>query len=275
MYPSGKTQNAEHVDYLPLFLVVAGIMILSLIVLMFFVNEVQLHEKMLAYEKAHPEENLAVGTEDHTERLPKEVKKSLILLLFSVALWYMGYNAMETWFTTYADAVWNLGLGDASLCLTIATAGAIVFFIPSGMLAGRLGRRKTILLGILLLSGSFFSVFGYTCISDEFRSFLYILFFLVGVGWAFINVNSLPMVLEMCRGSETGRFTGYYYTFSMIAQVATPICAGALLEHVSYMTLFPYCAAFVLLAFVTMLFVRHGDTKVQVRRGLEAFEDMD
>ena len=275
MYPSSAVQDAEHVNYLPLFLVVAGIMILSLIVLMFFVNEVQLHEKMLAYEAAHPEENLAVETEAHKEELPWEVKKSLIFLLISVALWYMGYNAMETWFTTFADAVWHLGLGDASLCLTIATAGAIVFFIPSGIAASRLGRRKTILFGILLLSASFFSVFAYTCFSHEFRSFLYILFFLVGVAWAFINVNSLPMVLEMCKGSETGRFTGYYYTFSMIAQVATPIFAGALLEHVSYMTLFPYCAVFVLLAFVTMLFVRHGDTKAAVKRGLEAFEDMD
>ena len=275
MYPSSAVQDAEHVNYLPLFLVVAGIMILSLIVLMFFVNEVQLHEKMLAYEAAHPEENLAVETEAHKEELPREVKKSLIFLLFSVALWYMGYNAMETWFTTFADAVWHLGLGDASLCLTIATAGAIVFFIPSGIAASRLGRRKTILFGILLLSASFFSVFAYTCFSHEFRSFLYILFFLVGVAWAFINVNSLPMVLEMCKGSETGRFTGYYYTFSMIAQVLTPVLAGALLEHVSYMTLFPYCAVFVLLAFVTMLFVRHGDTKAAVKRGLEAFEDMD
>lgn len=275
MYPSSRTQDAAHVDYLPLFLVVAGIMILSLIVVMFSVNEVELHAKMLAYEQAHPEENLAVETEAHEEKLPKDVKRSLILLLISVALWYMGYNAMETWFTTYADAVWNLGLGDASLGLTIATAGAILFFIPSGWAASRLGRRKTIMCGILLLSAAFFGVFAYTCISHEFNRLLYILFFLVGVGWAFINVNSLPMVLEMCKGSETGRFTGYYYTFSMIAQVATPICAGALLEHVSYMTLFPYCAGFVMLAFVTMLFVRHGDTKVQAKRGLEAFEDMD
>ncbi|MBP0966120.1 MAG: MFS transporter, partial [Oscillospiraceae bacterium] len=107
MYPSAGTQDAEHVDYLPLFLVMAGIMILSLIVVMFFVNEVQWNAQMLAYEKAHPEENLAEETDDHQEALPKEVKKSLCFLLISVALWFMGYNAMETWFTTYADAMWN------------------------------------------------------------------------------------------------------------------------------------------------------------------------
>lgn len=275
MYPSSKTQNAEHVDYLPLFLVMAGIMILSLIVVMFFVDEVKWNAEMLAYEAAHPEENLAVETAEHKEELPKEVKRSLILLLFSIALWYMGYNAMETWFTTYADAMWNMGLGDASLCMTITTAGAIVFFIPSGVVASKIGRKKTIMGGILLLSGCFFGVFIYTCFTHKFHPALNILFFLVGVAWAFINVNSLPMVLEMCKGSEVGRFTGFYYSFSMTAQIATPIFAGALLEHVSIMTLFPYCAAFVLLAFVTMLFVRHGDTKAEVKRGLEAFEDMD
>ena len=275
MYPSSKTQDAAHVDYLPLFLVMAGIMILSLIVVMFFVNEVQWNAQMLAYEKAHPEENLAEQTDGQQEKLPKDVKKSLLFLLASVALWYMGYNGMETWFTTYADAMWNIGIGDASFSLTIATAGAILFFIPSGILASKIGRRKTIMSGILLLSASFFCVFAYTCAFHEFHSVLYILFFLVGVAWAFINVNSLPMVLEMCKGSEVGCFTGLYYTFSMTAQIVTPVCAGALLEHVSYMTLFPYCAVFVLLSFVTMLFVQHGDAKIEAKRGLEAFEDMD
>ena len=275
MYPSARTQDAEHVDYLPLVLVMAGIMILSLIVVMFFVNEVQWNAQMLAYESAHPEENLAEKTDGQKEQLPKDVKRSLLFLLVSVALWYMGYNAMETWFTTYADAMWNIGIGDASFSLTIVTAGAILFFIPSGITASKIGRKKTILGGILLLSACFFGVFAYTCVRSEFHILLYVPFFLVGVAWALINVNSLPMVLEMCKGSEVGRFTGFYYSFSMTAQIMTPVCAGALLEHVGYQTLFPYCGGFVLLAFVTMLFVRHGDTKAAAKRGLEAFEDMD
>ena len=275
MYPSAKTQDAAHVDYLPLFLVMAGIMILSLIVVMFFVNEVRWNAEMLACENEDPTEKPAAENETKKEKLPKDVKMSLLFLLFSIALWYMGYNAMETWFTTYADAMWNMGLGDSSLCLTIATAGAIVCFIPSGITASKIGRKKTIMGGILLLSASFFGGFAYTCVFREFHSPLYILFFLVGAAWAFINVNSLPMVLEMCKGSEVGRFTGYYYTFSMTAQIATPVLAGTLLERVSCMTLFPYCAAFVLLSFVTMIFVRHGDVKIEAKRGLEAFEDMD
>ena len=139
MYPSSRTQDAEHVDYLPLVLVMVGIMILSLIVVMFFVNEVKWNAQMLDYERAHPEENLAEKTDGQKEQLPKDVKRSLLFLLISVALWYMGYNAMETWFTTYADAMWNIGIGDASFSLTIVTAGAILFFIPSGIAASKIG----------------------------------------------------------------------------------------------------------------------------------------
>ena len=79
----------------------------------------------------------------------------------------------------------------------------------------------------------------------------------------------------MCRGSDVGKFTGYYYTASMLAQVITPVAAGTLMRHVGYFILFPYAAFFVALSFVTMCFVRHGDSKAVAKRGLEAFEDMD
>lgn len=274
MYPKSKTEGLEHVNYIPLFMVVAGIMIISLIIVMFAVNEVKLNTEMLEYEAAHPEENLAGENESGKEVLPKAVIKSLVFLLLSIALWFMGYNAMETWFTTYANHMWAMSLGDASLCLTIATGGAILSYIPSGIIASKLGRKKTIIIGVLLLAACFFGGYVYSLFFDYFQLPLYALFFLVGVAWAFINVNSLPMVLEMCKGSDVGKFTGLYYTFSMTAQIITPIAAGALLD-VGYMTLFPYCAAFVFLSFITMLFVKHGDSKAEAKKGLDAFEDMD
>jgi MFS family permease len=134
------------------------------------------------------------------------------------------------------------------------------------------GRRKTIRLGTLLLTTAFASAFVYTLVANQFSPLLYVLFTLVGVGWAFINVNSLPMVLEMCKGSEVGKFTGLYYTFSMTAQIMTPIVAGRLLENVGYTTLFPYAAIFVFASFITMGLVRHGDNKVEAKKGLEAFD---
>ena len=104
---------------------------------------------------------------------------------------------------------------------------------------------------------------------------LYVLFLLVGLAWASINVNSLPMVVEMCKGSEVGKFTGLYYTFSMSAQIITPIVAGWLLRNVSYRALFPYAAVFVFASFLTMGFVRHGDNKVPAKKGLEAYDVED
>ena len=268
-----KTNSGVYTSYLPLFLIVGGIMLVSLAIVMFCVNEPKLVVEQKKYEQAHPEENLATVTENG-EELPKDVKRSLAFILVSIALWFIAYNGVSTWFSVYASSSWNMSLGQANLCLTIATAGAIFTYIPSGSIASRIGRRKTIRLGTLFLTAAFASSFVYTLISDQFSPILYGLFTLVGIGWALINVNSLPMVLEMCKGSEVGKFTGLYYTFSMSAQIATPIVAGWLLENISYKALFPYAAIFALGAFFTMGFVKHGDNKVEGKKGLEAF-DMD
>ena len=111
--------------------------------------------------------------------------------------------------------------------------------------------------------------------SNTFSPVLYVLFILVGMAWACINVNSLPMVVEMCKGSDIGKFTGYYYTASMTAQILTPMLAGTLMRHISYQVLFPYGAFFVACSFMTMLMVRHGDAKAEAKKGLAAFEDLD
>ena len=266
-----KPGAGVHVDYLPLFSIVGGIMLGALAVIMFLVDEPKLVARQKEYEQAHPEDNLAEQTENG-EALPKDVKWSLGFLLASISLWFIGYNGVTTWFSTYATNVWNMPLGSANTCLTVATAGAIVSYIPVGNIASKVGRRKTIRFGALLLAACFFAAFLYTVFAKEFSPLLYVLFILVGMAWAAINVNSLPMVVEMCKGSEVGKFTGLYYTFSMAAQIVTPIVAGFLLENVSYHTLFPYAALAVLGSFITMGFVRHGDNKVEAKKGLEAFD---
>ena len=266
-----KTTPDVYTSYLPLFAIVGVIMLGSLAVVMLLVNEPKLVQRQQAYEQAHPEDTLTQVT-DSGEVLHAEVKRSLRFLLVSIALWFIGYNGVTTWFSVYAARSWNMTLGQANTCLTIATAGAIFSYIPVGSVASKVGRRKTIRFGTLLLSGSFFAAFLYTMAFSAFSPVLYGLFVLVGIAWAAINVNSLPMVVEMCKGSEVGKFTGLYYTFSMTAQIATPIAAGWLLEHVDYKTLFPYAAIFVFGSFLTMGFVRHGDNKVQTKKGLEAFD---
>lgn len=275
MYPNSKVQGLAHVNYQPLFLVVSAIMFVSIGVLFLTIKEPKLTAENRELEKQHPEWNLAQDDGSGNQVLPTPVKRSLGFLLASIALWFAGYNGVTTWFTTYISVVMGQGLGGASTCLLVATAGAIVSYIPIGALASRIGRKKTIMGGIILLAACFLLGFVLTTVYSSINAIMYLVFALVGLAWAAINVNSLPMVVEMCKGSDIGKFTGYYYTASMSAQIITPILAGTLMRQISYQILFPYAALFVALSFVTMLFVRHGDVKAEAKKGLEAFEDMD
>ena len=272
LYSTKRTAGLEHVDYFLLFAVVAGIMMAAALIVRFTINEPKIAIEMKVYEDAHPEENLAEKDASGNETLPAPVKKSLRFLLISISLWFIGYNAIETWFTTYANHVWGMSLGSASMCLTIGMLGAIVSYVPVGSIASKIGRKKAILFGVALLTICFAAAFTVSLVSKTFNPILYVLFALVGVSWAFINVNSLPMILEMCKGSDIGKFTGLYYTFSMAAQTVTPVVAGWLLHNVSYNTLFLYSAVFTGLSFVTMQMVKHGDSRDVSKKGLESFD---
>ena len=101
-----------------------------------------------------------------------------------------------------------------------------------------------------------------------------VLFALAGIGWATINVNSFPMVVELCSGGDVGKYTGFYYTASMSAQIITPMLSGFLmdLDGIGMTALFPYAAIFAGLAFVTMCLVKHGDAKPEANKTLEALD---
>ena len=252
-------------NYMPLFLAVAGIMALSVAILRLTIRETGIQ----------PQDEDAAGQPAATAAgqaaLPPPVRRSLYLILCSVALWYMGYNAVTTAFTKYAQTVWGHGVSQASTCLLIATAGAVVSYIPIGLLASRIGRKKTVLMGVAILALCFAAG---ALVASDFSPALYGIFALVGFSWAAINVNSYPMVVEISRLGSVGKYTGYYYTFSMAAQIVTPILSGALLEHVGYFTLFPYAALCVALSFLTMFFTRHGDNRPQRQGNLETYADM-
>ena len=275
MYPTSKVKDLAHVNYQPLFLVVSAIMAVAIIVMLLTIREPKLAAENRALEETHPEWNLAKDDGSGHEVLPAPVKRSLGFLLASIALWFIGYNGVTTWFTTYISQVMGEALGGASKCLLVATAGAIISYIPIGVISSKIGRKKTILGGVALLAVCFILGFVLTTAFSSINIIMYIVFALVGLAWAAINVNSLPMVVEMCKGSDIGKFTGYYYTASMAAQVVTPVLAGTLMRNISYQILFPYAAFFVACSFVTMLFVKHGDAKTEAKKGLDAFEDMD
>ena len=256
-------------NYMPLFVSVIALMIVAVGVLVITIREKKLSEQIVA------EDNFVDTTsEKNTEKkimLP-EVKKSMAFLLASIALWFMAYNAVTTAFSRYAKVVWKLEGGEFANCLMVATVAAIISYIPIGALAGKIGRKKTIMCGVVLMSLCYFAAIFVTA----YHPLVNVAFALIGVGWAAINVNSYPMIVAMSKGCDIGKFTGTYYTFSMAAQIATPILSGMLLEKISYRTLFPYAFIFSCLAFVTMTQVKHGDVKPEKKQSvLEHFDVED
>ena len=274
-FPKSKTEGLEHVDYRLLFVFMAVFMMACVIIMTLTVNEPKLSEENARIEKEHPEWDLTVEDKDTgSARLPRPVMRSMIFLLASIALWYIGYNAVTTWFTTYISVLMGEGLGGASTCFLIANVGAIISYIPIGAMAARVGRKKMIYFGTLLLTASFGICYVLTTTADSVTIPMYVTFALVGVAWASISVNSLPMAVEMCKGADAGKYTGLYYTASMAGQVVTPILAGFLLKNVSYKILFVYATLFSLMSFITMTQVKHGDVKAEQLKGLENFEDI-
>ncbi|NLX77818.1 MAG: SLC45 family MFS transporter [Clostridiaceae bacterium] len=242
-------------NYSPLFLTVSALMVIAVVALVSIIDENRLVAEMEAVNGHQTDKKESVN--DEKKALPRDVKKSLIFILMSIFFWFMAYNAVTTAFSKYAQKVLGIKGGGFATNLLVATAAAVISYIPVGIIASRIGRRKTILIGISMLFVSFGAAYFFT----SYNPLLTVILFLVGSGWAAINVNSYPMVVEMAKGSDVGKYTGYYYTFSMAAQILTPVLSGALLEHVHYRTLFPYATVFMGLSFCTMLMVRHGDSK--------------
>ena len=250
--------KGDRPNYYPLFTAVGVLMVVGVIVLFFTIKENKLRKEVGVESEASNEDEDAVSNEANVSGpLPKDVKKSLVFILMSGAFWFIAYNAVPTAFSRYATHVWGLEGGGYADCLMIATVAAIISYIPIGAISSKIGRKKTIQIGIVLL-GSCFLV---AALYPTYHVTMVIFFAIIGFAWAAIGVNSYPMVVEMSKAGDVGKYTGLYYTFSMAAQVITPILSGALLEHVSYRTLFPYSVTFCVLAFITMSQVKHGDSK--------------
>ncbi len=268
VFATSSVKNAM-MSYTGFYLVIAGIMLAALAIFLLTVKEKKWSKEMqedtvrFGIEEAEPQEN------GQKRKLSRSEAKSLILILLSVALWYFGYNAVTSKYSVYANNILDM---DYNTTLLLAQAAAIISYLPAGMVASKIGRKKTILAGVVMLTAAFGAASFMR--SDSSVMVMNVLFALAGIGWATINVNSFPMVVEMCSGSDIGKYTGYYYTASMAAQIVTPMFSGFLMDipNLGMTVLFPYAAIFVALAFVTMLFVKHGDAKVEAKKGLEALD---
>ena len=263
----------DYKSYIVVFIVLAVLMIAALGVFLITVNERKLvetmHKEAIEYGIETADE-VKEQTEKVKTKMPKDVKKSFLLILTSIIFWFMAYNAATSKFSVYATTV--LDFKNFSMPLMVAQGAAIISYLPIGMLSTKLGRKKTILLGIIELFLAFLLA---SFATDRSAFLLYGIMALAGIGWATINVNSYPMVVEMAKGSDVGKYTGIYYTASMTAQIITPILSGLLMDVINMRVLFPYSAIFCVLAFTTMIFVRHGDSKKipENKSKKEVFED--
>lgn len=260
--------DSGKVDYSIFFALVSSLMVVAVIILLITTKENKLVEERENLEKLYP-------TEDDKEMeksggaLPKEVKVSFIRILMSIFFFFMAYNAVTTSFSKYVQSYLNLAGGGFAANLMIATVAATIAYIPIGALTSKIGRKKAVMAGIVLMAVSFFVASFY----KTYNMSMSIILVVMGIGYACIIVNTLPMVVEMSKGSDIGKYTGIYYTFSMSAQIITPIVSGALLEYVGYFTLFPYAVVCLVVSLLFMVGVRHGDSSVtETKKGIEAFD---
>ena len=250
---------------------VCGIMLAGLCVFILTVKERKWADEMAEDTKKLGLEEPTVTESGEKRSLTKPELRSLLLILASVALWYIGYNSITSKYSVYAT---NVLFFDFNATLIIAQAAAVVAYIPVGMVASKIGRRKTILAGITMLATAFF-IGNFISFSTP-EIVMYPVFILAGIGWATINVNSFPMVVELAKGGEVGKYTGYYYTASMAAQIVAPILSGFLYDIFGMRAMFfSFGTVFVALSFVTMFFVKHGDAKAEKVDALSALAGGD
>ena len=251
-------------DYLPIFAIVAAIMVAAVVILVLTIRENALVKEMEetgGYESTEAElnEELSKG-----KKMPKDILKSLIFMLLCIAFFFIGYNAVTTFFSLYMTNYLGTKGGDFAGYLMIATIASVAAYIPSGFIATKLGRKKAIMLGLGVM-GFCFLVMSFLRTAG---AFMIPFFVIIGFGYACVVVNTFPIIWEMSKGSDIGKYTGYYYTASMAAQIVTPTVAGFLIEKVfkSYAVLFPYALCAMIISFLMLQNVKHGDSKPEAQK---------
>ena len=252
-----------------LFVTLGIIMLLMLIAFMSVVRENKFVQMRNEEEKRW---NVVDEEEVHcNEPLGKEKRLSFFLILATVFMWFMGWNAIKSHLTTYATTILKFEDSFVSVINILNGAGGAIALLPVALLAAKFGRKKTILMGVVIAVCAFIP-----CIflNDGMNKIglmvgFTICFLLAGFGLVIINVNTLPMVTELAKGSNVGQYTGYYYVASMTAQAITPIIGGAILDHTSddqKGLLFVYGIACIAVAFVTMFFTKYGDNRPERKK---------
>lgn len=265
------TAKNHYMQYTGYVVAVVSVMLVGLIVFLLTVREPKWAAEMEADSIRLGLEEVPVEDGAPKRKLSRGELTSLLLILASVALWFIGYNSITSKYSVYATNILHF---DFNLTMIVAQAAAIVAYIPVGIISSKIGRRKAILSGIIILASAF--LIGHFIEPTTPSWIMFPIFSLAGIGWATINVNSFPMVVELATGSNVGKYTGYYYTASMSAQIVAPILSGALYDLIGMrQVFFLFGCAFVVFSFVTMFFVKHGDAKIIEKKSALEHLDID
>ena len=255
----------KYESHIALWSITAGLLIGILVVYLLLVKE-----KKFVQQRLDEEHKYGVIDEEEEEekrgqhKLSKSKMTSLVLILATVFLWFMGYNCVRSHMSVYCTNFLNIKQSVVTIVNLANGIGGAVALLPCALLSGKIGRKKTIFAGLILASLTYIPCFFMTASTPGVSVWFPVCFILSGFGMVFVNVNTLPMVTELSKGSNVGKYTGFYYVASMTAQAITPFLAGLIMEIDGYNTykyLFVYAITFVLIAIVTTACIKHGDSK--------------
>ena len=276
-------------NYIIIFATVGAVMLLLLALFMWLVNEKKLvkkceetckeygidygdEEPVVAEDATNLAEDAMTVTEKSgssrvrfKDKSPEEKAKfrSFLLILASIFMWFMGYNAVSSSLSVYCTKGLNLAASTASIISGVSAAVSAIAFIPVGFLAVKIGRKKSIILGFAFATVSYLLLYFFVKPMDNLLpAVLFAVFYLIaGFGLIIANVNTFPMVVELASAKDVGKYTGFYYTATMSAQAIAPFISGLVMDNVTMATLFLYSACCVVVAIALMCFVKHGDSK--------------
>lgn len=274
------------INYALPFYVGAALMLIANILVVLFIKEPEEYRVKEKTKKISFKETFNQSFGELKENL-RDVfasqEKSLFFMLLAIFLWFIAFNSVETFFTSYAKFELGIKESTGAFMLGIFALGFMVFSIPAGFIGGKFGRKRTMSLGLIIVTAVMIIALylGLQATSSKISTDFVVkafsgLFLLGGFGWGLINVNSLPMVVDMTTEEKVGGYTGLYYFFSMAANIFAPPLSGIAIDYFGYSSLLVFATIFFVLALIAVQFVKRGDIVVQKPQDIyELIPDMD
>ena len=252
--------NVERPDYLPLFALQAAFILVSAIVYGALVREPALVRKMREKSLAMGIDEDQIDLDDSPEAGGRErvadagMRRSIVMLLGATFFYYMSYNAMTTNISRYADMFYGMAGGSYAIINIVTIVGALASYAPLANLSLKIGRKKVTLMTSAIMVACPIVLW----LIPGFSPALYLVFLLMGAALSGVDLCVYTMILECCSSDSVGRYSGYYYTVSMAAQVVTPILSGVVMDVAPAM-LFAYIAAMGVFMLASVAAAKHGD----------------